>query len=140
MSNKHMDLMSNTSDNKPFQTVLSSALSSPERRKILLGGLGLAGLGVLPGCATLASSLGPVPTTLGFPAVAKSLLDNVILPPGYQYNVLHATGDALDTSTPAYTNRGLESDDWSRRIGDQDRKSTRLNSSHEWISRMPSSA
>ena len=25
-------------------------------------------------------------------------------------------------------------------IGDIDRKSTRLNSSHEWISRMPSSA
>jgi glycine/D-amino acid oxidase-like deaminating enzyme len=27
-----------------------------------------------------------------------------------------------------------------QKIADQDRKSTRLNSSHEWISRMPSSA
>jgi secreted PhoX family phosphatase len=55
---------------------------------------------------------------LGFASVEKSVLDNVILPPGYQYSVLHATGDALDSSLAAYSNRGLESDDWSRRVGD----------------------
>ena len=118
MSNKHIDPVFNTSTTPHFQDVLHTSLTNPGRRSVLLGGLGLAGLSVLPGCATLASSLGPVPTSLGFPAVSKSLLDNVILPPGYQYSVLHATGDALDASTPAYTNRGLETDDWSRRIGD----------------------
>jgi secreted PhoX family phosphatase len=46
------------------------------------------------------------------------LLDDVVLPPGYQYTVLHATGDALDPSLPSYSNSGAETDDWSRRIGD----------------------
>ena len=118
MSNKHIDPIFNTSTQPHFQDVLTASLANPQRRSMLLGGLGLAGLAVLPGCATLASGLGPAPTTLGFPAVAKSLLDNVILPPGYQYSVLHATGDAMDANTPAYSNSGLEKDDWSRRIGD----------------------
>ena len=118
MSNKHIDPIFNTSAAPHFQDVLTASLANPERRSMLLGGLGLAGLSVLPGCATLGTGLGPVPTSLGFPAVPKSLLDNVILPPGYQYSVLHATGDAMDTSTPAYANNGSETDDWSRRIGD----------------------
>ena len=118
MSNKHIDPIFNTSAAPHFQDVLTASLANPERRSMLLGGLGLAGLSVLPGCATLGTGLGPVPTSLGFPAVPKSLLDNVILPPGYQYSVLHATGDAMDTSMPAYANNGSETDDWSRRIGD----------------------
>ena len=100
MSNKHIDPIFNTSAAPHFQDVLTASLANPERRSMLLGGLGLAGLSVLPGCATLGTGLGPVPTSLGFPAVPKSLLDNVILPPGYQFSVLHATGDAMDTSTP----------------------------------------
>jgi secreted PhoX family phosphatase len=75
-------------------------------------------MAVLPGCATLDYGSAAIPKALGFPAVEKSLLDNVILPPGYQYSVLHATGDAIDATLASYTNRGAELDDWSRRIGD----------------------
>jgi secreted PhoX family phosphatase len=46
------------------------------------------------------------------------LLDDVVLPPGYRYTVLHATGDSLDPKLPAYSNAGAETDDWSTRIGD----------------------
>ncbi len=118
MSNKHIDPIFNISTTPHFQDVLTASLANPQRRSMLLGGLGLASLSVLPGCVTLGAGMGPTPTALGFPAVPKSLLDNVILPPGYQYSVLHATGDAMDTSTPTYSNSGRETDDWSRRIGD----------------------
>ena len=109
----------NPSGNRHFRDVLGEALASPSRRSVLRGGLGLAGLAVLPGCAAVASSPGAAPAnTLGFPAVDKSLLDDVILPPGYRYAVVHATGDSLDPAVPAYSNAGTETDDWSRRIGD----------------------
>ena len=42
----------------------------------------------------------------------------MILPAGYTYTVLHATGDTIDPLTPAYSNAGTEADDWSNRIGD----------------------
>jgi hypothetical protein len=118
MSHHDLDPIHNTSDNPHFQDVLRQSLQSPSRRGLLLGGMGLAGMSLLPGCATLGSDSAAAPKALGFPSVDKSLLDNVILPPGYQYSVLHATGDALDSTLPAYSNKGIESDDWSRRIGD----------------------
>ncbi len=118
MSHHDLDLDCNTSHNPHFQDVLTQSLQNPTRRNLLRGGLGLAGLAMLPGCATVASGVAAAPSALGFASVDKSLLDNVILPAGYQYTVLHATGDALDSSLPAYSNRGLETDDWSRRIGD----------------------
>lgn len=118
MSHHDLDLDCNTSHNAHFQDVLTQSLQNPMRRNLLRGGLGLAGLAMLPGCATVGSGLAAAPSALGFASVDKSLLDNVILPAGYQYTVLHATGDALDSSLPAYSNRGLETDDWSRRIGD----------------------
>lgn len=118
MSNHDLDLVCNTSDNTHFQDVLAKSLDSPARRSLLRGGLGLAGLAMLPGCASLATGMASAPTGLGFTSVEKSLLDNVMLPPGYQYSVLHATGDALDSALAAYSNRGTEADDWSRRIGD----------------------
>jgi len=118
MSHPGTDPICNTSDNTHFQTVLSSSLLHPERRKFLLGGLGLSSLALLPGCVTMGAALPPAATALGFTAVDKSLVDNVILPPGYQYRVLHATGDALHAETTAYSNLGLETDDWSGRIGD----------------------
>ena len=118
MSHNHADAVHNTSDNPHFQDVLAQSLQNPARRGLLRGGLGLAGLAMLPGCASMVSGVPAVPTALGFPSLDKSLLDNVILPPGYQYTVLHATGDALDSALPAYSNKGVESDDWSRRVGD----------------------
>ena len=115
----HPDLDCNPTDNRHFQDVIQEVLASPSRRNLLRGGLGLTGLAMLPGCASLApaGSSGPV-KALGFPAVAKSLADDVMLPPGYRYAVIHATGDSLDPKLPAYSNAGAESDDWSRRIGD----------------------
>ena len=118
MSHHDHDPIHNTSNNPHFQDVLSQSLQNPMRRGLLRGGLGLAGLAMLPGCATLTSGMAAAPKALGFPAVEKSLLDNVMLPPGYQYSVLHATGDALDSALAAYSNKGTEADDWSRRVGD----------------------
>ena len=118
MSHHDHDPIHNTSNNPHFQDVLNQSLQNPMRRGLLRGGLGLAGLAMLPGCATLTSGLAASPKALGFPAVEKSLLDNVMLPPGYQYSVLHATGDALDSALAAYSNKGTEADDWSRRVGD----------------------
>jgi secreted PhoX family phosphatase len=118
MSHPDHETLCNTSDNPHFDTVLARTLSSPSRRAVLRGGVGLAGLALLPGCASLAPSSPATAKSLGFASLEKSLLDDVVLPPGYRYTVLHATGDALDTSVPPYSNTGAETDDWSRRIGD----------------------
>ena len=123
MAHDFDDDVCNTSKNDHFQQVLKRSLDNPSRRNMMRGGFGLAALStmaMLPGCASLmpAASAGNT-TALGFPAIDKSLLDNVILPPGYSYKVLHASGDPLNRSMGAYSNQGLERDDWSARIGDQ---------------------
>jgi secreted PhoX family phosphatase len=117
MSHPDHETQSNTSANPHFEDILARGLASPGRRMILRGGVGMAGLALLPGCASLATAPAPV-QALGFPSLDKSLLDDVVLPPGYRYTVLHATGDALDPQLPAYSNTGAETDDWSKRIGD----------------------
>ena len=119
MSHPDHEIDSNPSSNPHFESVLTQALASPSRRMVLRGGLGLAGLAVLPSCATLTGAAGgQMASALGFTSLDKSLLDDVVLPPGYRYTVLHATGDSLDSKLPAYSNSGAEADDWSRRIGD----------------------
>jgi secreted PhoX family phosphatase len=113
------DAICNDSSNPHFQDVLKEALALPSRRALLRGGLGLASLAVLPGCATVMGGAGAGQAkALGFPSVAKTLVDDVTLPPGYRYTVLHATGDALRSSVSPYTNAGQETDDWSMRVGD----------------------
>jgi len=117
----HPDESFNNSENEHFQTVLSRSLENPTRRSLLRGGLGLSALSAMPmlaGCLSSESGAAETPLALGFSAVGKSLLDNVILPPGYSYKVLHATGDRLKASITAYSNTGAETDDWSNRIGD----------------------
>ena len=64
------------------------------------------------------ASSAPSGPSLGFGSVDKSVADTVVLPAGYTYTVLHATGDRLTSSIPAYANDGTETDDWSMRIGD----------------------
>lgn len=118
MSSHDQNAVFNTSNNTHFQDVLAQSLADPARRGLLRGGLGLAGLAMLPGCAAVVSHRAETPRTLGFDAVEKSLLDTVLLPDGYQYTLLHSTGDALDSELMAFSNRGQERDDWSRRIGD----------------------
>ena len=123
MAHDFDDDVCNTSNNDHFQQVLTRSLENPSRRNMIRGGFGLAALStmaMLPGCASLIPAASADKTTaLGFPAIDKSLLDNVILPPGYSYKVLHASGDPLNNSMGAYSNQGLEGDDWSARIGDQ---------------------
>jgi len=111
MSHPDHEISSNESNNPHFEEIVARGLASPSRRMILRGGVGLAGLAMLPGCATLGSA--PA-SALGFPSLDKSLLDDVVLPPGYRYTVLHATGDSLDPKVPAYSNAGGRS---SRRLG-----------------------
>ena len=99
MSHPDHEIDSNPSSNPHFESVLTQALASPSRRMVLRGGLGLAGLAVLPGCATLTSASGSqMASALGFASLDKSLLDDVVLPPGYRYTVLHATLGLLPNS------------------------------------------
>ncbi|NCZ98532.1 MAG: DUF839 domain-containing protein, partial [Betaproteobacteria bacterium] len=122
MSHRSDDLDCNTSANQHFQEVLNKGLASPSRRSILRGGVGLSAVASLPmvaGCGSAdVPSLAAPSTPLSFSAVGKSLADQVTVPAGYTVRVLHATGDRLDNSIPAYSNAGLETDDWSRRVGD----------------------
>ena len=120
------DTIDNHSDNEHFQDVLKRSVASPSRRSVIRGGLGLAALSSVPfmaGCGgddneTVAAPLPTPALTLGFTATAKSIADGVVLPAGYTFTVLHATGDRLVSSIPAYSNKGTETDDWSQRIGD----------------------
>ena len=120
----HPDEITNTSPNEHFQDVLKRAASGGlTRRGLLRGGVGLAVLGTLPMLQACGSDGGgasglPTPQAFSFTPTPKSLLDNVVLPPGYSYTVLHATGDRLVSSIPAYSNAGAETDDWSQRVGD----------------------
>ncbi|MEY4448748.1 MAG: hypothetical protein RLZZ433_1763 [Pseudomonadota bacterium] len=119
------DVICNTSSNPHFQDVLKEAVKDPSRRNILRGGLGLASmfaLPMLPGCggAAVTNTLADLPagSVLGFNAVTKSILDQVVVPAGYTVKILHATGDRLSSSVAAYSNTGSETDDWSLRVGD----------------------
>ncbi|MEI8401355.1 MAG: PhoX family phosphatase [Alcaligenaceae bacterium] len=112
----------NPSTEPHFQTILAASLKNPSRRQLIRGAIGLAGLGLL------SDSLIPFANAttgtnaaagLGFTSVQKSLLDSVQLPVGYSYKILHASGDPLTDKVPAFSNQGLELDDWSARIGDQ---------------------
>jgi uncharacterized protein len=122
----HDDDNCNFSNNESFQEVLARGTRTPlTRRNVIRGGTGMVALSALPFLSACGGGDDPAPapsapseTALGFPAVAKSLLDDVILPPGYTYRVLHATGDRLFTTEAAYLNQGTEADDWSRRVGD----------------------
>ncbi|MFN3495028.1 MAG: PhoX family protein, partial [Hydrogenophaga sp.] len=118
MSHHDDDIVCNTSGNPHFQDVLDRGLQSPMRRNLLRGGVGLAALSTVPFLAACGGGEGNDDTTLGFDSVGKSLLDNVVLPAGYTYQVLHATGDRLDKTVAPYSNAGTETDDWSRRVGD----------------------
>jgi secreted PhoX family phosphatase len=127
------DPIDNTSNNEHFQEVLDKALSSPSRRSILRGGLGLASmfaLPMLPGCGgstTIAAATSNVLPALGasniklnFTPVAKSIADQVWVPAGYTAKILHATGDPLKTGVPAYSNAGTDdAESWANRVGDQ---------------------
>jgi secreted PhoX family phosphatase len=56
-------------------------------------------------------------TSLDFDAVGKSIADSLVLPPGYQATVVHATGDSIDPTVPDYAGDGSETN-YARRVGD----------------------
>ncbi len=121
MSHPDDDVVCNTSANPHFQDIIESTLQNPARRNLIRGGIGLAALSTVPflaACGGGDDDGPPGDKALGFDSVGKSLLDDVVLPAGYSYQVLHATGDRLDSNLAPYSSTGAETDDWSRRIGD----------------------
>jgi len=111
----------NTSNNSHISDVIKEMLGNPNRRSFLKGSsafLTAATGATLAGCASGDDDFFTRPTALTFEAVPKNTLDKVTLPPGYQFTVLHGTGDRLVSSIPAYSNKGTETDDWSQRVGD----------------------
>ncbi len=117
----HHEEICNVSVNEHLDDVLvRSARAGISRRTLIRGGVGLAALSSVPFLAACGGSDdGPGATrSLGFTAVGKSLADNVLLPAGYTYTVVHATGDRLVSSLTAYGNKGTEADEWSMRVGD----------------------
>ncbi len=123
----HPDDNSNITTNEHFQDVLTKAKAAGlSRRSLIRGGVGLAALAGLPLLGACGGGDDDEPATtgtgtaraLGFDAVNKSLLDNVVLPAGYSYTVLHATGDRLVSGIAPYSNQGTETDDWAMRVGD----------------------
>jgi secreted PhoX family phosphatase len=110
----------NTSNNPHIADIIQEFTTN--RRSFLKSGSAFftaaAGVG-LAGCASgddVSSSI--VNPQLNFAAVSKNTDDKITLPPGYQYSIVHATGDRLVSNLPVYSNRGLEADDWSQRAGD----------------------
>ncbi|MFT7401083.1 MAG: secreted PhoX family phosphatase [Hydrogenophaga sp.] len=122
------DEICNHSSNEHFADVLArSQQIGFSRRQMIRGGVGLAAVSTLPLLAACGGGsdepapmprVSPLASQLGFSAIDKGIRDEVILPAGYTYTVLHATGDTINTLTPAYGNAGTETDDWSNRIGD----------------------
>lgn len=102
------DSITNPSSNRHFDDVLQVNL---ERRRLLIGGLGVAVAGFfgLPGLSALSgvreSRAAPIPPRPGFGGIgfegiapntlANGYVDDVLLPPGYRYEVLYAWGDPI---------------------------------------------
>jgi secreted PhoX family phosphatase len=89
--------MTRTPDATPFEHLLSQRLT---RRRVLAAGaalapLAVAGGGLLSACATTRPA-----GALSFKGIQGSQADDVVLPPGYRYDVLVRWGDSLWTSVP----------------------------------------
>jgi len=116
------DIVTNLSNNTHIDDIVDSALSNPNRRRLMASGAGAAALSFmgLTGCggsdSPAPAAAAPAPaappltkaTALGFPAISKSLADSVIVPPGYQASVLFRLGDPMNAATPAYLNDGTD--------------------------------
>ncbi|MFY7778553.1 MAG: PhoX family protein, partial [Elstera sp.] len=113
------DEITNLSDNPTFASVVDASLS---RRSVLLGTAATALFTSLGGVSTLAISGEAHAATaakklLSFKPVAKSLADAVIVPEGYDVQVIYALGDPLTANTPDYKNDGTDGD-FDNRAGD----------------------
>jgi len=99
----------NTSDNPNFYEVMETRVA---RRGFLIGGLASIATGfignALTGKAALAQSTSSL---IGFTAVPISFDDTVVVPEGYSFQVLGATGEPISGDMPAYrpgANTGAE--------------------------------
>ena len=97
---KHLDrdLVSNTSDNATIDDLIARAVT---RRQFLRAGIAgavvaLPGASLLAGCAS--EMFGPG-AALGFAAIPPSTADRVVVPPGYQAQVLYRWGDSVGAAT-----------------------------------------
>ena len=115
---------SNTTNNPHIDQIMAARLN---RRSLLLGSVGaaatsLCGASALAAVSPAATGAGAIAlrapvNTLGFAAVAKSLADKVVVPAGYDVQIIYALGDPLKASTPAFRNDGVDTD-WDNRSGD----------------------
>jgi secreted PhoX family phosphatase len=143
------DIVTNASSNPHINDVIAERLQDPNRRRLLRGGMGLAslsfiGVPMLVSCGNgddaVAAPLpapaaappppppappppaptGPVrPTSLGFPAVSKSMADAVVVPAGYTATVLYRLGDPIAGGVAAYANDGTDAAaSFAQRAGD----------------------
>lgn len=99
------DVGSNMSGNRTLSDVVATRYS---RRSVLKGGVGLAALTFFGG-ASIAGAAPAVaghrparPGLLGFQSVPVSVLDDVVVPPGYSAQVLIPWGTPLQSSGPAF--------------------------------------
>ena len=99
-------------DSTHFDSVLEVALSSPLRRKVLQGGLGVSALSFLglAGCggggSTGSTAVAPA---LNFKATPlNQTYDGISIAEGYQAELLYKLGDPINAATPAYLNNGSE--------------------------------
>jgi len=116
-ANAHFnDEDSNTSANPAFEAIAQIRMS---RRDWLQGA---ASVGLTSGAAlAVPSAQAAAPAAqikqLGFKAVGKSLADTVVVPEGYQAQVLYALGDPLNANVPAFKNDGSDGH-FDQRAGD----------------------
>lgn len=113
------DEVTNLSDNPTFASVVDASLS---RRSVLMGTAATALFGSLGGVSALtiagdAQAADKAKKLLGFKPVAKSLADAVIVPEGYDAQIIYALGDPLTANTPDYKNDGTDAD-FENRAGD----------------------
>ena len=95
------DEVTNLSDNPTFASVVDASLS---RRSVLMGTAATALFGSLGGVSALtiagdAQATDKAKKLLGFKPVAKSLADAVIVPEGYEAQIIYALGDPLTANT-----------------------------------------
>ena len=98
---------SNTSANPAFEQIAQARMS---RRGWLQGAasVGLASGASLAVPSAQAATPKAALSQLGFKAVGKSLADTVVVPEGYQAQVLYALGDPLNANVPAFKNDGSD--------------------------------
>ncbi|MBK8285133.1 MAG: PhoX family phosphatase [Ahniella sp.] len=128
MSHSPSDTVSNPGDNVSLaQVIQQTLLTSPMRRKLLLGGLGAAVLPFFAGCdrrsvtgSSHSDQENPGPESIfGFTAIPISSDDRVTVPAGYTATAFIPWGDPIRTGAPAFAPDATQSAaDQAQQIGD----------------------